>query len=51
MSTSASSYRANGRGWPLERLLFAMGGTMGLASAVLSALVSRRFVWLTAFAG
>jgi len=51
MSSNPGSCAVGGRGWPLERVLFAMGGTMGLASAALSALVSRRFLWLTAFVG
>ena len=35
--------------WPLERVLFAMAGTMTLLSAVLAALVSPWFLLLTAF--
>lgn len=37
--------------WPLERILFAMGGTMTLFSALLAALVSPWFLVLTAFVG
>ncbi len=37
--------------WPLERILFAMAGTMTLVSAVLAALVSPWFLLLTAFVG
>ena len=37
--------------WPLERVLFAMAGTMTLLSAVLSAVVSPWFLLLTAFVG
>ncbi len=37
--------------WPLERLLFAMAGTMTLVSAALAALVSPWFLLLTAFVG
>ena len=37
--------------WPLERVLFAMGGTVALLGAALSALVSPWFVVLVAFAG
>jgi Zn-dependent protease len=37
--------------WPLERILFAMGGTVTLVSALLIALVSPWFLLLTAFAG
>lgn len=39
------------RGWPLERMLFALAGTMTLASAALAALVSPWFLLLTAFVG
>ena len=38
-------------GWPLERVLFAMAGTMILAGALLSALVSPWFLLLVAFVG
>lgn len=38
-------------GWPLERVLFAMAGTVTLASALLAALVSPWFLLLTAFVG
>ncbi|HEY5011899.1 MAG TPA: DUF2892 domain-containing protein [Acidimicrobiia bacterium] len=37
--------------WPLERLLFALAGTMTLLSVVLVATVSRWFLLLTAFVG
>ena len=37
--------------WPLERVLFAMAGTMTLLSAALAALVSPWFLLLTAFVG
>lgn len=37
------------RGWPLERVLFALAGTMTGLSAVLSALVSPWFLLLTGF--
>ena len=39
------------RGWPLERVLFALAGTMTLASAALAALVSPWFLLLAAFVG
>jgi hypothetical protein len=39
------------RRWPLERILFAMAGTMILASVLLAALVSPWFLLLTAFVG
>jgi hypothetical protein len=37
--------------WPLERVLFAMAGTVTLLSAALAALVSLWFLLLTAFVG
>ncbi len=37
--------------WPLERILFALAGTMVLLSAVLAAVVSPWFLLLTAFVG
>jgi hypothetical protein len=37
--------------WPLERILFALAGTVTLVSAVLAALVSSWFLLLTAFVG
>ncbi len=39
------------RGWPLERLLFALAGTLTLASAALAALVSPWFLLVAAFVG
>jgi len=39
------------RSWGLERVLFAIAGTVTLASAVLAALVSPWFLILTAFVG
>ncbi len=39
------------RGWPLERVLFALAGTVTLAAVVLSALVSHWFLLLAAFVG
>ena len=38
-------------GWPLERVLFALAGTMTLLSATLAATVSPWFLLLTAFVG
>jgi len=38
-------------GWPLERVLFAMAGTMTLISVALVLLVSPWFLILTAFVG
>jgi hypothetical protein len=37
--------------WPLERVLFAMAGTVTLVSALLAAVVSPWFLLLTAFVG
>ena len=39
------------RRWPLERVLFALAGTMTLASAALAVLVSPWFLLLAAFVG
>lgn len=39
------------RRWPLERVLFAMAGTVTLVSVALVALVSPWFLLLTAFVG
>ena len=39
------------RGWPLERVLFAMAGSVTLISALLAAVVSPWFLLLTAFVG
>ena len=49
MSTTALS--AQRRVWPLERVLFALAGTMTLLSALLAATVSPWFLLLTAFVG
>jgi ABC-type transport system involved in cytochrome bd biosynthesis fused ATPase/permease subunit len=38
-------------GWPLERVLFALAGTVTLLSALLAATVSPWFLALTAFVG
>ena len=38
-------------GWPLERVLFALAGTMTLVSAALAATVSPWFLLLTVFVG
>jgi hypothetical protein len=37
--------------WPLERVLFALAGSMTLLSATLAAIVSPWFLLLTAFVG
>jgi hypothetical protein len=39
------------RAWPLERVLFALAGSITLASALLAALVSPWFLLLTVFVG
>ena len=39
------------RHWPLERVLFALAGTVVLTSALLTAVVSPWFLLLTAFVG
>lgn len=39
------------RAWPLERVLFALAGSMTLLSAVLAALVSPWFLLLAGFVG
>ncbi|MGZ8438764.1 MAG: DUF2892 domain-containing protein [Candidatus Limnocylindrales bacterium] len=49
--TTTTSCSAESRGWPLERVLFAMAGTMTLLSALLAATVSPWFLLLTAFVG
>lgn len=38
-------------GWPLERVLFALAGTMTVGSAVLAAAASPWFLLLTTFVG
>ena len=48
-SSFQSAERARDSAWPLERILFAMAGTMTGLSAVLSALVSPWFLLLTGF--
>ena len=39
------------RGWPLERVLFALAGTVTLVGAALAAVVSPWFLLLIAFVG
>ena len=48
MSAVTTSTRSN---WPLERILFAMAGTVTLISALLAALISPWFLLVTALAG
>ena len=50
-ATEATPTEATPTHWPLERILFAMGGTMTLLSAVLAAVVSPWFLVLTALVG
>ncbi|MEQ1699152.1 MAG: DUF2892 domain-containing protein [Ilumatobacteraceae bacterium] len=50
-SAPASVVAASASRWPLERVLFAMAGTMSLLSALLAAVVSPWFLLLTAFVG
>ncbi|MBJ7329696.1 MAG: DUF2892 domain-containing protein [Solirubrobacteraceae bacterium] len=51
-NTSCAADRVAQRtNWPLERILFAMAGTMTLLGALLSALVSPWFLLLVAFVG
>lgn len=45
------SSRLRATRWPLERVLFAMAGTVTLLSALLAAVVSPWFLLLTAFVG
>ena len=40
-----------GRGWPLERVLFALAGTVTLLGAALAAVISPWFLLLIAFVG
>ena len=42
---------AGATAWPLERVLFALAGTMALLSALLAATVTPWFLLLTAFVG
>ena len=50
-SQLAPDASGNPRSWPLERVLFALAGTMTLLSALLAATVSPWFLLLTAFVG
>lgn len=49
--TGRTARRTRTSRWPLERILFAMAGTVTLVSAVLAATVSPWFLFLTAFVG
>jgi hypothetical protein len=48
-TAAQSPSRSASRGWPLERILFALAGTMTGLSALLSAFVSPWFLLLTGF--
>jgi hypothetical protein len=50
-TTPSSSTLAATSHWPLERVLFALAGTMTLLSAALAAFVSPWFLLLTTFVG
>jgi hypothetical protein len=50
-TTTTSARPGRPTRWPLERVLFALAGTMTLASALLAAVVSPWFLLLTAFVG
>ena len=48
---SPSRESANGSRWPLERVLFALAGTVTLLSVALVAIASPGFLLLTCFVG
>lgn len=49
MSVVPSRSCMRSAGWPMERVLFALAGTVGLVGAALAALVSPWFLLLAAF--
>ena len=51
MNANPHAVDAHKTRWPLERVLFALAGTMTLVSALLAAVVSPWFLLLTAFVG
>ncbi len=51
MTTTAPRIPAAPGRWPLERVLFALAGSVTLVSAVLAAVVSPWFLLLTGFVG
>jgi hypothetical protein len=51
MTPISSTPCARAGGWPLERVLFALAGTVVLLSTLLAAVVSPWFLLLAAFAG
>lgn len=50
-STTGDTHPTRPSNWPVERVLFAMAGSMTLVSALLAAVVSPWFLLLTAFVG
>ena len=50
-AASSTCTPARRLGWPLERVLFALAGSVTLVSALLAAVVSPWFLLLTAFVG
>jgi hypothetical protein len=48
---NAARSRTAAAGWPLERVLFALAGTVTLVSVLLAAVASPWFLALTAFVG
>ncbi len=48
-SRSCTPPRVRAAGWPVERVLFALAGTVTLLSALLTVVVSPWFALLTAF--
>jgi hypothetical protein len=50
-TTAPGAERSAANRWPLERVLFALAGTMTLLSVALALLVSPWFLALTAFVG
>ena len=51
MSTTSSPTQPTTTSWPLERILFAMAGTVVLVSVLLAVTVSPWFLLLTAMVG
>jgi hypothetical protein len=50
-TATADTHTTRPTHWPLERILFALAGTMTLLSALLAALLSPWFLLLTALVG
>ena len=51
VGTMIRSAHCTTAGWPLERVLFALAGTVTLLSALLAAVLTPWFLLLTAFVG